>query len=110
MSEQCVCGRDGTKLHCPACGRFACYAKSSKSRIEQLASGGTVRIMTYHCRGCGIDFDDLQRARCEAPRRGLSMAAVRAGDKAAVSLADLPPEERKEKLRELFAKKVGSKI
>ncbi len=105
--EVCQCGRDGAKLHCSECGRFACYAKSSKARLEKLNDGSLVKIMMYHCRGCGVDFDDINRAQCSAPRRGLSVRVQRIGDAVATafSLEGLSPTERKVKLAELFKRK-----
>lgn len=62
--------------------------------------------MVYHCRGCGIDFDDMQRSRCEAPKKSLSMKEQRRVDnvitKVAVNLSDLPEHERKARIAEIF--------
>lgn len=101
--SQCQCGKATERLHCPNCGKLTCYATPSKAYIIQM-DAGPIRIMKYTCRGCGISFDDLERAQCHAPKRGLSVKAQRVGDTVAVSLAGLPEEIRKEKINELFVK------
>ena len=108
--EKCVCGRSAARLHCAACGSFNCYAKSSKSRIEHLPDNRPIRVMMFHCRGCGIDFDDLQRAKCEAPQTSMkSVSQLRKEDKAHAAIAssftvDMTYEERLAKAKELLSK------
>lgn len=103
--ELCSCGRPFLPIHCVGCGRKAYYALSSKAYIVQTSTG-PLRVMVYHCRGCGINFDDLMRSRCEAPKKSLSMKEQRrvdhVVDRVATNLSDLPEHERKARIAEIF--------
>lgn len=87
--QLCQCGRPLGQIHCPACGSIAYYGKPSKTRIEITAEGNPVKIKTYRCRRCGEDYDDLMRAKCEAPQFEFkSMAERRIVDETMLTLGE----------------------
>lgn len=100
---QCECGREVAPRHCPNCGRKDVYAIRRGDKLV-LIEGTKYIVRGFRCRNCGTEFDE--GTKCEAPRRGLSIAAQRVGDKAASVLVEMSEDDRKNMLTKLFG---GSK-
>jgi predicted Zn-ribbon and HTH transcriptional regulator len=98
----CVCGRDVKPQHCHNCGRLDVYATRRLDRLI-VVDGQKYVALGFRCRKCGFEFDES--IKCDAPKRGLSLAAQRAGDAAANVLTGLPHDERMAKLTEMFGKR-----
>lgn len=108
----CVCGRESrgrAQVHCPVCGSFSRFALGSKAYTVKTNEGVAVTIMVYRCRRCGVAFDDLDRAKCEAPAlQTKSVKTLRQADKAEQAVGDSllgsVGEDRTAKLTDLFKK------
>lgn len=111
----CQCKRLQNKVHCPSCGSYTCYATPSKAgkltpavAANATEPDGTITVMAYRCRRCGIAFNDIDRAKCEAPEFvSRPVSAERRLDDASDAVADailsLPDDEgRQATLAELF--------
>lgn len=68
LEEKCVCGRPLAAIHCPTCGAQTKYPLPSISfDVPILNSDKKRHVMVYRCRGCGIEYNDIEREKCEAP-------------------------------------------
>lgn len=68
MDITCICGRDGSKLHCPHCGNATVYGLASRVDKVTRDSGEVAALRVYRCRKCCAVFnDDDWKLRCGAP-------------------------------------------
>lgn len=115
-TKVCTCGREIHIFpHCPACGSFNVYAKSSNS-IRLLvpdtgqSTGNPAEYLTargFKCRRCSLEFHEAEA--CEAPRfDNRTMAEKRRKDEASTRVAtalQAAGGDRKELLKQMFGKK-----
>lgn len=111
IPDVCTCGRDSRKIHCPFCGRHACYARPSYATKVSLDNGSIATNMNYVCRRCGREFTDVDRAVCAAPSSNITGRARSLKDVtgiATVANPELEGKSREEKMawvKEQLAKK-----
>ena len=115
-AKVCTCGREMRSFpHCPACGSYNVYAKTSNS-IKLIVPGTGLdcpaEYLTargYRCRRCSTEYHEAMP--CEAPRcENKTMAERRrkdeASDKVAAAL-QAAGGSREELLKQMFGKKEG---
>lgn len=67
--EDCNCGRDSSRRHCPNCGHINYYAIKTIAKRPHPQTGVMVEAFTFRCRTCNRHFDELQwQFECKAPR------------------------------------------
>src|SRR5215469_10443091 len=67
VTQTCLCGRNASRAHCPACGSLDLYAYVHLGTVIR-AGGKPEQIQVYRCRSCGERFnDDDWQLHCDAP-------------------------------------------
>lgn len=107
--DACSCGRWRNKRHCPACGCYTIYGRSTQQ--DMVTIDGVQKAFTvFVCRRCATTFNDT--IACAAPPFQFKSAAKPITSppttpsevvvQAAQQLQDMPPQDRKEYLSTLF--------
>lgn len=74
---QCNCGREiGAKPHCTHCG--STFTTSTPSRNIFVVDPNTAEMIVvraFHCRYCGVDFNESEQCFAPPPKRGRTASA-----------------------------------